>query len=359
MFRRLVSKERFNFTFKLSFLCILLGFACSETENHNKFLPVPSPEETDFEKLCLEKIEETQEAFWYYRLAKVQFEKNQLKNALKNVTLSMQDSVNTLEYAKLRSEILLKMENYRPISFLSELADKEMTVDQASKFAELAIRAGDEPLYLKFLAQIDNQSDKYLYLQALHYYSTGEKRKAIDYLEKAIKQNPTDDELFKMYLKMLSKTGDLVTVNETLRAYTDTNSNFFKKYYGLNLYQLDSFPKAKAFLLQIHAQDSMDVNVNLALSTIYLKQWKYDEAFDHANLALGSVNSGEAHYLIASVYKRQKLYSSAQKHLDLAKNLTGKSENLYNEILMLERNIRYLQARKIMRDSTRKEDSIQ
>lgn len=360
MLRELVLEERFSFTCKLIYtVCALWLFSCSSNQEHNSFLPVPGPANSDFEQLCLQKIKETKDPFWYYRLAKVQFEKDHLKSALTNIKLALIDSVNAPEYAKLKAQILLKMEKYDQIDFLRPLSDKPLSLDQASRFAELAIRGKDEALYLKFLSNIDNQSDKYLYLQALHYYYTGEKIKAISYLEKSIKKDPTDDELFKMYLQIISKDGDLIKVNRLLGAYEDTSSLFFEKYYGLNLYALDSVEKSKLYLQKVVAIDTLDYKVNLTLAKIAKDKYAYENAIFYAERSLLQKNTGEAHFIIAYGKSKQKLFHSAKEQLDIAKSLTLPGEKLYDEILKLERNMRYLQARRIERDTTRKVDSIQ
>lgn len=357
MFQNLVLKEQYSFIFSLT-LGLLLMVSCSTEQDHNHFSPLPVPENKDFEAFCLEKIEETGDPFWYYRLALVQFEKRQHKSALKNINLAMMDTVTDMEFAKLKSMLLLRLEKYSDIAFLKAIQERDMTEDQASYFAELAIRSKDEPLYLKFLSQIDNESDQYLYLQALHYYHTGEKTKAITYLDKAIAKSPGDEELFKMYLKLLVKDSKPIEVNRLIQTFNDKSSMFYNKFYGMNLLELDSNTKATAYLLKAHQLDSLDAKTNLSLAKMYKTNREYDAALVHAQKVLKEQNEAEAHFIVAFVLANKKFYHSAEQHLLQSKALKGDNENLNQEILKLERKIRYLQARKIARDTVKK-DSIQ
>lgn len=327
---------------RFSTLCCLVFFiflihSCQKPYGHKEIISENLPDSIEYPEFL--EIQDTDDSFQYYRLAKYTYDQGDLRKALDHAKKAIQlDDENALYY-------------YLVAQIYASLEENNEALDNALKSYSLG--------YVNPELQI---------LISQQYYAKEEIEKSREFLNVVLRKKPNDPSVTFLKARMLLQDHDTVSaidwINKTLsidstyteamerkaeieiagdnleeairireRIYQINPENITNMYtVGTLQLELKNYDEATKWFKEVIKKDSTHLSSYLQLAEIKLENYQYDSSRFYSEIALQYDSAfNDARLIIARSYDKQYMYSRA---LEVYQNILARDSTF--EIATIE-----------------------
>ena len=336
---------------------IVTFVSCNKPYGQDEMVAEDFPDSLNYPQIL--EIEDEDDAFQYYRLARLKYSQKKYGEAINYAREAINlDEQNAIFYYLLAR--LLAIEGYYAEALDNALksyslgyVNPDLQVLIAQQYYELG-QAPEGEQYLDVALKKRPRDAKINFIRAVIYLQENDTLRGMQWLNKTIALDSTYNEAYQRKAEIFMARGQVEQAIEQLEiAYAIKPRNQEDIYTIATLHlQLENYNEADLWLKRLLNLDENHLSAYLQLSQVKLDQRQYDSARYYANLALEiDENFNDARLLIARSYDRQYRYQQA---LAVYRDIVARDpdfEIAVNEMELLEKKIAYLRRRRQQQDT--------